>query len=468
MSDKTEQAVNDIKTAAELDPIVAGVEAIAKDVTATRKRVDEKVETLEKKQKEALTDIEGRMNKGFEDVLERMERANKAHSAAVRAALNIEAGRDSLQDVIGASVKEHSSYFDRAARQQPKELCISKPEIFMAAQEWFYHATRAQASRYAGRNAEHAERADQIRKAMADYYGVTKAAMQEDTVGEGGYLVPDIVEADIQRLVSDSGKLWPLCRQITMTSKNHKIPSEKTACSVGWIAEETELTGTNPSFAQTTIEAEKLYARATMSLELVQDSAPTLLPWLLRVFSEKMGRELDKQVVLGDGTTCELLGIVNGSGIVAETDTTQTHLTWGHVVRAFTGASQQSARDDGVFVCSPKGYKDLLSLADSAGNPIIQWGPAAVGAPTPYILGRPLVCSSVWGGAASLDDVTETKTMILFGPPSTFTAGTRIGMTWDVTDQVNWAKYQADARLVGRYGGRIIIPSAWTYIEVSY
>jgi len=51
---------------------------------------------------------------------------------------------------------------------------------------------------------------------------------------------------------------------------------------------------------------------------------------------------------------------------------------------------------------------------------------------------------------------------------SSSTAGTRLGMSWDVTDQVNWATYRADARLVGRFGGRVTVPAAWTYVEVSY
>jgi len=186
------------------------------------------------------------------------------------------------------------------------------------------------------------------------------------------------------------------------------------------------------------------------------------------VFTEKMARELDYQVILGDGTTTELLGVMNGTGINAVTDSTQTHLTWSHVVNAFAGASEQSARDDGVWICSPKGFAEILKLKDDNNMPIVHFGTATQGPPAAFLLGKPIIPHAVLGGSDTLDNTTETKTDIVFGPLSMFTAGTRQGMMWDVTDQVNWANYQADARLVGRFGGRVVVPSAFSYVEVSY
>ena len=340
----------------------------------------------------------------------------------------------------------------------------------MATHEWFLNTTKAQLPKYAGRAGEYARRADKIYQAMQDVAGATGKAnpLQEDTDGEGGYLVPTLVEGDVMRLVGDSGKIWPLCRQATLKTKTTNFPNEATAISVNWISEEGSLTGGEPVFGQTAIEAEKLAGRATLSLELLQDSAVNLLPWLLSVFTEKMARELDYQVILGDGTTTELLGVMNGSGINAVTDTTQTHLTWPHLVKCFTGASEQTARDDGVWFCSPKGYAEILSLKDDNGMPIVHHGTFTQQSPAGTILGRPIVPHAAIGGSATLDNTTLTKTDIVFGPPKTFIAGTRIGMQWDVTDQVGWANYRADCRLIGRFGGRVGVPAAWSYVEVSY
>jgi hypothetical protein len=35
-------------------------------------------------------------------------------------------------------------------------------------------------------------------------------------------------------------------------------------------------------------------------------------------------------------------------------------------------------------------------------------------------------------------------------------------MKWEVTDQVSWSTYQADARMVGRFGYVVGVGAAWT------
>jgi HK97 family phage major capsid protein len=140
------------------------------------------------------------------------------------------------------------------------------------------------------------------------------------------------------------------------------------------------------------------------------------------------------------------------------------------LVSCFTGATESAARDDGVWIMSKNGYAAALSLADTTGQPIVHFGTATQDAPAGTILGRPIIVSARVTGSLTLDNTTAAtqKTNILFGPLSTFIAGTRLGMSWDVTDQVSWSNYRADVRLIGRFGGRIGVPAAWTYSTVLY
>src|SRR3990172_8172138 len=364
------------------------------------------------------------------------------------------------------------------ARTMPKDSPLSDATVAMAVTEWFRRSTQIQIPRrWAATIQEDAQVADKLFSALQerhfgpDWQTIQKAALQEDTAAEGGNLVPTIVEADILRQVKDASKLYPLARQISMTRKVHQVPSETTAVTVNWIDEESALTQGEPAFAQKTLTAEKLAGRAKMSLELVEDSAPGLLAYLLTVFTEKMGGELDKQIVLGDGSGPQITGIDTASGInVISSSVTAAGraLTYALLVNTFTGASESSAIETGYWIVSPKGYTQILALSGTDNQPIVKFGTVET-APSGMLLGRPIVVSAPWGGAATPDEVTNTNTKIIYGPPSSLLFGTRMGMRWGVTDQVGWANFQMDARLVGRFAGNVAVPANFSRLsKVNY
>lgn len=467
MSDKAQEAASEMKASAELTPIIEGVQKIADHVTSTEKRMADRIEQFAKDSERRDADLEDRTNKTVESIMERLERFGKA-SSVLGKTLNIEYNDDGLKEVLTKKDKGRMGHYERLAKSLPAGCGLSQPLAYAAAERWFKSISKGKGDQ----SIDDMEAARKAYRALQDSYTkATTDVLQEGDAAEGGNLVPTIVEADVARLMGDAGKIWPRCRQMAMTSWKHAIPNESTAVAVAWITEETAITIQNPEFNQITIQADKLAARAKFSLELLQDSSVGLLAWLLRVFSEKMARELDYQAVLGDGTAPELLGVLNGVGINAITSGTAAGraLTWPLLTACFTGASEQAARDDGVWIMSPNGYAQVIGLVDSNNQPIVHFGTASQETAAGSILGKEIIVSAALGGGDNLDDSTNTATKILFGPLSTFTAGTRMGMSWDVTDQVSWANYQADARLVGRFGGRVTVPGAWTYLgQIAY
>lgn len=472
--------VEKMRGAAELEPIIAGVESIAKTVNKRTKEMDEKTAVVDKKVDRLGEDLEGKMNKGFEDVLDRIERSNKMHSSAILGALHIEPSGDNLQELVGERYKGRGLEFEMAAKNLGavvgEKSPLANPTTHMLVQEWFENETKAGLSRkYKGKVAQFSERAEKICRALDETYMgeagfKAKAALQEDTAAEGGNWVPTIVETDVHRLIKDAGDIFPRARQVALRKKTTSFPSESTAFTVGWAEEEATLSGTEGNLAKVDLVAEKIYGRATMSIELIEDAAPGLLQYLLEVYTELMAGELDAKAVLGTGSSPQITGIINGSGINAITASTQRALTWALITKTFAEAAEQSTRMDGVWICSKNGYAQIIGLVDSEGRPIVQWNTnEPANAPAGTVLGRPIIVSGRVGGSATLDDSTNTKTKILFGPLRYFLAGTRMGMRWDVTDQVNWAKFQVDARLVGRFGGNVSVPSAFTYLgDISY
>jgi HK97 family phage major capsid protein len=110
-----------------------------------------------------------------------------------------------------------------------------------------------------------------------------------------------------------------------------------------------------------------------------------------------------------------------------------------------------------------KGYTEILQLVDGNSQPLIQFQQGLQANPPMTLFGREIIVSGALSGAGdTLDDTTNANSTILFGTLQNVVAGTRQGLSWDVTDQVSWASYQMDARLVGRFGGVVGVPAAWT------
>ena len=480
-----EDIAEETELGAEGAAIIDGLAKISREVVKTRSGLEEKIDQADKDAKRRVEDLESKTNKSVESVIAQIA-ALKDHSSILgRAMMDIVPGKDTIKEVIPATVKRFSGAFESAARDFKKDDPASPfgdAAILMATHSWFSASTRSQLRRFAATAADDAQRAQKIFEAMqekafgANWQEMTKAAMQEDTASEGGNLVPTIVESVILRQVKDAGRLFPLARQFQMTKKTHQVPAESGAVTVNWVAEEGTLTGGDPTVSQKTLTALKIAGRSTMSIELVEDSNVGLLAYLLEVFTEKMAGELDKQAVCGDGSSPAITGINGTSGInVVSSSATAAgrNLSWQLLVNTYTGSGEGSAIETGYWIVSPKGYAVMLGLSDSTGQPIIKFADTN-SAPAGTLLGRPILLSARFGGSpsgvtATLDDSTNANTRIIYGTPSSLLFGTRTGMRWDVTDQANWATFQMDARLIGRFGMVVGVPGNFSRLtKVNY
>jgi HK97 family phage major capsid protein len=140
-------------------------------------------------------------------------------------------------------------------------------------------------------------------------------------------------------------------------------------------------------------------------------------------------------------------------------------------VNTYVGNGEGTAIENGVWIVSPTGYRVMLGMTDTTGQPMIKYdGPAT--APAGTLLGRPIIVSARFGGSptaaivtATLDDSTNANTKIIYGVPSSLLCGTRMGLRWDVTDQVSWGSFSLDARLVGRFASVVGVPSNFSRLS---
>lgn len=460
-------------------PVLEGLHKMSDEIMKNRKVSDEKVAEVQKASDRKFEDLEAKTNKSFEDVVARIGRLKDFSATLGNSMLRIGPGDDTLKEVIPKAFKERAGMFEAYSRSLPKGSAMSDTTVAMAIAAWIRHATHLMLPRHFSSDIQEDSRAKaaiyaalQEKHYGADYEAITKAAYAEGAAGTGGNLVPTIVEADIVRQIKDSSKLFAMGRQFQMSTNVHQVPSENTAVTVGWAAEAGTLTGGEGTFAQKTLTAKKVYSRATMSVEMVEDSSPGLLQYLLEVFSEKIGGELDKQLVLGDGSSPAITGIDGTSGItVISTSATAAgrNLTWQLLVNTYVGNGEGVAIENGYWIMSPKGYAVVFGLTDTTGQPVIKFADTAT-APAGTLLGRPIILSARFGGTpsgvtATLDDTTNANTKIIYGVPTSLLCGTRMGLRWDVTDQVNWGTFSVDARLVGRFAMIVGVPTDFSRLS---
>ena len=289
------------------------------------------------------------------------------------------------------------------------------------------------------------------------------AALTTGTDGLGGHWVPDPVALEIWRLVTDNSVFGRLARNVPMSSKTLDLPVEgSSALSVAWGAENTDIADSVPAsnaVAKVTLTANRLNGFAKASLESIQDSAASIIDFVLTVLAEKSGREIDKQVL--EGTGSPFTGIAGASGVnEVTTGANGDALTFPVLANLVFKARERASRDNARFFLAPEAMQKIIGLVDSQGMPIVQYGSVA-GPMATSILGFPAEIHSVIRADRTYGTGT-TLSNVYFGPPSAVVLGNRTGMSWDVSDVPGFRDYSLHMRLVTRVGFGLAVPGAWS------
>ena len=112
--------------------------------------------------------------------------------------------------------------------------------------------------------------------------------LSEGVDANGGYLVPEEFENQLVKALEEENVMRKLCNVIT-TANERKIPISGTHSVAAWTAENAEYTESNPTFDQKTIDAYKLTDLIKVSIELLDDSAFPLEPYIAQEFARAFG-----------------------------------------------------------------------------------------------------------------------------------------------------------------------------------
>lgn len=143
-----------------------------------------------------------------------------------------------------------------------------------------------------------------------------KAALQEDTDSEGGYLTPTEERMEVLSYIREESVAMADTTHIRMTSDSMTLPRELTKVTMAFTDEESEATETEPTFDQVTLTAKRLDAYSVTSNELIDDAGNPggIAGLLLSQFIEAYGQKIDSAVFQGTGNPVSSVLSAGGAG----------------------------------------------------------------------------------------------------------------------------------------------------------
>ncbi len=277
-----------------------------------------------------------------------------------------------------------------------------------------------------------------------------KAAMNEGTPSEGGYLVQDEYADEILAFAAVNSVALQDCRIWPMNTDILRIPARDGGVSVGVTAETVEATQSEPTYREVVLTAKRVDAFSELTNELLEDSSYDIISELTAQFAEQVGVYLDEE--LWAGTTL-------GTGIETAVGVNEVQLTAGELVGDIDSddLSLMMSKLPNNKIVGAKFYAPTLFshyarlMEDTNGNRI--WGDMKASDPG-GIYGYPLISNDSFPASAA------DKIMVVFGNLNHVALGRRKGsVTLDLDPYGLFTKYMTRTRVVTRWAMTVAQPS---------
>ena len=249
---------------------------------------------------------------------------------------------------------------------------------------------------------DHAHKDD----ALSNKLGTLKNAMSSVKPSDGGFLIPEVLRAELLRIALEKAVVRSKARVIPMDSLTVPFPTVDSTSNVSsvfggitgyWTEEGATLTESKPRFGRVELKANKLTLYTEVPNELLQDSLPSLEAFIGEIFPEALAWFEDIAFFIGGGVG-EPLGFLNADATIyvdragSSTDT----VVWADVVNMYARMLPQSL-DRACWIVSPSVLPQLLTMTVGAGTSAVWIGggnfPSGVQAPPMSMLGLPLIVS---------------------------------------------------------------------------
>lgn len=301
---------------------------------------------------------------------------------------------------------------------------------------------------------------------LSNKLGELKNALSSIKPSDGGFLIPEVLRAELLRVALEKAIVRSRARVIPMDSLTVPFPTIDTTSNVSsiyggvvgyWTEEGATLTTSQPRFGRVELRAQKLALYTEIPNELIRDAQPALEAFIAQIFPEAIAWFEDVAFFVGGGAG-EPLGFLNAPARVQVTRTTGGTVVWADVVKMYARMLPASL-DRAVWIVSPDVLPALLQMTVGTGNTAV-WiggGPRADGSQSPpmSMLGLPLIVSEKAAAVGTAGDLN----IVDFG---FYLLGDRQAMSAAQSDEFKFSSDVTAFRVIERVDGRPWLQSAIT------
>jgi HK97 family phage major capsid protein len=226
-------------------------------------------------------------------------------------------------------------------------------------------------------------------------------ALSAGTDADGGYLVPDEIEAGVMRALRDASPIRAISGVRQVSSNTYKKPFAITGAATGWVAETaTRTQTTSPTLAELAFPTMELYAMPAATQTLLEDAAVNIDEWVAEEVRVAFAEQENLAFVSGDGSN-------KPKGFLAYTTIAEASWAWDKIGYLTTGVSGGFPASDpadkliDLIYTLKSGYRanahwvlnratqgEIRKIKDGDGNYI--WRPGDQAGEKPSLMGFPI------------------------------------------------------------------------------
>jgi HK97 family phage major capsid protein len=286
---------------------------------------------------------------------------------------------------------------------------------------------------------------------------------------DGGYLIPEILRAELLRVGLENSIVRSRARVIPMDSLTVSFPMVDSTSNVSsvyggvtgyWTEEGATLTESQPRFGRIELRANKLCLYTEVPNELIRDARPAMDAFINDIFPEAIAWFEDVAFTVGGGVG-EPLGYLNAPCAIDISRTgSGQDVDWQDIANMYGRMLPQSL-GRAVWIVSPDLVQNLLTMPFTVGGstPILLGnggfsGSGQEGVPM-TILGRPVIVSEKARTAGTSGDIN----FVDFG---FYLLGDRQAMSARQSEEFKFNQDVTAFRVIERLDGRPWLSSAIT------
>lgn len=274
--------------------------------------------------------------------------------------------------------------------------------------------------------------------------GKIQNALEIGTDSEGGYIVAESWETELNRLLWDTNVMRQVASVRTYDT-DRNIPLTASVGAAGWVDEEGTYPTNSAAFSNKKLLAYKLGNIELVSEELLADSFINLRAELASMYAESFGNTEENAFTVGDDS-----GKPNGvitAATSAFTAAATAAITYDEVIDLLAAVDEKYARN-GIFMSNRSTAAALRKLKDSNGMPL--WAPAMTAGMPDTLFGKDYRMNE------SMADLAASSKSLAFGDFSYYRIADRAGLMMQILTELYAGTGQVGFKFMKRTDGDLL------------